>query len=116
VWRGLSSDVTAWARGCLACQRGKIHCHTRLVPFLIPILQRRFSHLHVDLVGPLQYSNNFNNIFTIIDRTSKWMEVIPLSKTSAAACAKALTFTWISRFGVPETITSDRGPQFTSNL
>jgi hypothetical protein len=32
VWRGLSSDVTAWAHGCLACQRGKIHRHTRLVP------------------------------------------------------------------------------------
>jgi hypothetical protein len=66
--------------------------------------------------GTLQYSNNFNYIFTIIDRTSKWMEAIPLSDTSAAACAKALTFTWISRFGVPETITSDRRPQFTSNL
>jgi hypothetical protein len=116
VWRGLSSDVTAWARGCLACQWGKIHRHTRLAPQPIPIQQRRFSHLHVDLVGPLQYSNNFNYIFTIIDRTSKWMEAIPLSDTSAAACAKALTFTWISHFGVPETITSDRGPQFTSNL
>jgi transposase InsO family protein len=44
------------------------------------------------------------------------MEAIPLSDTSVAACAKALTITWISRFGVPETITSDRGPQFTSNL
>jgi hypothetical protein len=44
------------------------------------------------------------------------MEVIPLSETSMAACAKALTFTWISRFAAPETITSDRGPQFTSNL
>jgi hypothetical protein len=40
VWRGLSSDITTWARGCLACQRGKIHCHTRLVPHPIPIPQR----------------------------------------------------------------------------
>jgi transposase InsO family protein len=44
------------------------------------------------------------------------MEAIPLSETSAAACAKGLTFTWISCFGVPEMITSDHGPQFTSNL
>ncbi len=44
------------------------------------------------------------------------MEAIPLAETSVAACAKALTFTWISRFGVHEMITSDRGPQFTSNL
>jgi transposase InsO family protein len=44
------------------------------------------------------------------------MEAIPLSDTSAVACTKALTFTWISRFGVPEMITSDLGPQFTSNL
>ncbi len=58
VWRGLSSNVTT--HGCLACQRGKIHRHTRLAPQPIPIPQRRFSHLHVDLVGPLQYSNNFN--------------------------------------------------------
>jgi cleavage and polyadenylation specificity factor subunit 1 len=86
VWRRLSTDITTWARGC-----------------------------H-DLVGLLQYSNNFNHIFTIIDRTSKWMEAIPLSDTSMAACAKALTFSWISRFGVPETITSDYGPQFISNL
>jgi hypothetical protein len=116
VWRGLSSDITAWTHGCLACQRGKIQRHTCLDPQPIPIPQRRFSHLHVDLVGPLQYSNSFNYIFTIIDYTSKWMEAIPLPETSTATCAKALTFTWISRFGVPETITSDRGPQFTSNL
>ncbi len=44
------------------------------------------------------------------------MEAIPLSEMSAAACPKALTFTWISRFGVPKTIPSDRWQQFTSNL
>ncbi len=47
---------------------------------------------------------------------SKWMEAIPLSETFAAACAKALTFTWISHFGVPETITSDRGPTICTML
>jgi hypothetical protein len=55
-------------------------------------------------------------MFTIIDCTSKWMEAVPLFETSVAACAKALAFPWISRFGVLKTITSDRGPQFTSNL
>jgi hypothetical protein len=64
----------------------------------------------------LQYINGFNYIFTVIDRTSKWMEAIPLSEISAVACAKALTFSWISHFGVPETITSDHGLQFTSTL
>ncbi len=116
VWRGLFSNITAWARGCLACQRGKIHRHTCPAPQPIPIPQLHFSHLHVDLVGPLQYSNSFNYILTIIDQTSKWMETVPLSEMSAAACSKALTLTWISCLGVPETITSDRGPQFTSNL
>ncbi len=62
-------------------------------PQPLPIPQQRFSLLHVDLVGPLQYSNNFNYIFTIIDCTSKWMEAISLSDTSGVACAKALTFT-----------------------
>jgi hypothetical protein len=71
VWRCLSSDITDWARGCLACQRGKIHRYTRLVPLPIPIPQQRFSHMYVDLVGPLQYSIIFNYIFTSIDRTSK---------------------------------------------
>jgi hypothetical protein len=60
----ITSDITAWACRCLACQRGKIHRHTRLAPQPIPILQRRFSHLHVDLVGQLQFSNNLNYIFT----------------------------------------------------
>jgi hypothetical protein len=59
VWRRLSSDITALTCGCLTCQRGKIHRHTRLAPQLIPLPQRSFSHLHVDLVDPLQYSNNF---------------------------------------------------------
>jgi transposase InsO family protein len=44
------------------------------------------------------------------------MEAVPLSDISREACARALIFSWISHFGVPKTITSDHGPQFSSNV
>jgi hypothetical protein len=87
-----ASNITAWSRACLHCQQAKIHPHTHIQPQPVPILQRHFSHLHIDLVGPLQYSGGFDFIFTVIDLTSKWMEAIPLSNTPAATCAKALIF------------------------
>jgi hypothetical protein len=43
-------------------------------------------------------------------------EAIPLSETSTVACARALVFSRKTHFGVPETITSDCGSQFTSNV
>jgi hypothetical protein len=74
------------------------------------------AHLHIDLVGPLQYRTNCNFIFTIIDGTSKWMEAIPLYSISAADLARALVFHWVTRYEVPDTFTSYYRPQFTSNL
>ena len=41
---------------------------------------------------------------------------IPLTGISVAECASAKFHGWISRFGVPAVITSDRGAQFTSSL
>jgi transposase InsO family protein len=68
---------------------------------------------HVDLVGPQPTSKHRGNyIFTVIDRSTQWAEAIPLSSTTADSCATALVRGWVSRFGVPAQITSDRGPQF----
>ena len=41
---------------------------------------------------------------------------IPLSSTTTAAIANAFVAGWVARFGVPEHITSDRGPQFCSDV
>ncbi len=113
IWPGLSKDVTAWERECAACQWSKIHGHFQVHLKPIPVPQRRFAHIHIDLVGPLNPSNGFNHILTVIDRTSRWMEAIPLANTAAAEVTATLFSGWICRFVVPAIITSDRGAQFT---
>ena len=116
VWEGLSKDVLQWVRECLDCQRAKVLRHVRLPPDPLPVPARRFAHIHVDLVGPLPPSAGFTHLFTIMDRSTRWLEAVPLSTTATSDCTSALLHSWVSRFGVPATITSDRGPQFTSAL
>lgn len=52
----------------------------------------------------------------MIDRYSRWPEAVPLPDMQAETVAKAFCEGWISRFGAPETITTDQGRQFESEL
>ena len=87
-----------------------VHTHIKapLQNFTVP--EKRFFHIHVDHVGPLQRSAGYTHLLTIVDRITRWSEVIPLHKTTSVECARALIGTWISRFGIPIDITSDQGP------
>jgi transposase InsO family protein len=51
----------------------------------------------------------------MVDRSSRWLEAIPLAGMDAATCADTFITTWIARFGVPGRLASDRGTQFTSS-
>ncbi|GFR99791.1 Pol polyprotein [Elysia marginata] len=116
VWRGLKKLITQWTQECLACQSSKIKSHVRSPVVKIPVPEKRFSHIHIDLVGPLPPSEGFTYLLTITDRSSRWPEAVPITNTSASECAKALIRHWIARFGVPLDMTSDRGSQFISAL
>jgi len=115
IWPAMMKDIAAWCRDCTSCQRAKVtKQHTASVES-IDIPQRRFSHVHVDLVGPLPVAADGSTyLLTMIDRTTRWLEAVPLRDISAATCSQAFLGTWVSRFGVPSTLTSDRGTQFTS--
>ncbi len=115
-WPQMAKAITLMASSCLHCQWGKVHKHVHLQPAEIQVPHRRFAHIHVDLVGPLPPSCVHTYLFTIIDRTSRWPEAIPLTSITAVDCARALFAGWVSPFGVPATITSDRGAQFMSAL
>ncbi len=55
-------------------------------------------------------------MFTMVDRSSRWLEVVPLKSMAAEDCVEVLISAWVARFGVPAIITSDQGRQFTSGL
>ena len=112
----MSTDIAAWCRDCQHCQRSKVtqQFSAPVQPIAVP--HRRFSHIHVDLVGPLPSCNGTNHLLTIVDRSTRWLEAIPLQSTTATAVADALVAGWIARFGVPAELTSDRGVQFSSEV
>jgi hypothetical protein len=114
VWKGVSKDVAAMCRECQQCQRGKVHKQPGAPLHAIPVPARKFSHVHVDLVGPLPASSDDHvYLLTIIDRSTRWFKAVPLRNMEASTCTDAVIAT---RFGVPATVTTDRGAQFTSSL
>ena len=112
----MAKDIREWAHSCVACQRSKVHRHTKSSIKEFPQPHRRFSHIHVDVVEPLPTSNGCRYLFTVIDRSTRWPEAIPMEYETAASCASALLHSWIARFGLREHITSDRGSAFISGL
>ena len=116
VWQKMNTDIANWLRYCTGCQAAKVSRHNKPVFGEFEKPTERFDHVHVDLVGPLPYSDSFKYLLACVDRFTRWPEAIPIKYIRAETVADAFFGEWVARFGTPATITMDRGAQFESRL
>lgn len=116
VWPNMNAEIREWVTTCLQCQSCKVHRHTKSPMGTFSEPDSRFSHIHLDLVGPLPTSQGYQYLLTIVDRFSRWPTAIPIRDISAVTMAKTILREWIAVFGTPKVVTTDRGPQFQSCL
>ncbi|KAI5729011.1 hypothetical protein M8J77_024174 [Diaphorina citri] len=107
-WSGMDKEIERVARSCSSCsvnanENAKVEVH----PWELP--DGAWQRIHIDFAGPIKGQM----ILVIVDAYSKWTELF---------VTKTTTSTWVINklrqlftcFGLPVTLVSDNGSQFTS--
>ena len=71
-----------------------------------------FAVWGLDLVGPFKKARGFTHLLVTIDKFTKWIEARPISMIKSEQ-AVLFFLDIIHHFGVPNSIITDNGTQFT---
>ena len=114
----MKKEITGFIRACETCQRKEKGPPAPQKHTLVsPSVGYPFQRIHIDFVGPLNKTKRGNKyILTVRDAFTKWVEAIPLPTMDTEAMISALDANIFCRFGLPDSIHSDMGPQFTSHM
>lgn len=105
-WPGIDKELEERAKACNHCHSVKSSpAVAPLHPWVWPT--RPWQRIHMDFAGPFKQKL----YFIIVDAHSKWPEMTTTSSEKTIEVLRRL----FSRYGLPEQLVSDNGPQFTSD-
>ncbi len=110
--------IAKFIRNCDTCTRIKPARHA---PYgLLKTLEVPFqcwSSVSLNLITGLPLSNRFDDLLVVVDRLSKMAHYIPTTTDVTSKGIARLFFDNIFRLhGIPDSVVSDRGTQFTSDF
>jgi transposase InsO family protein len=112
-WLTAVADATRIVRSCRGCQFYARRTHLPAQTLQTIPITWSFAVWGLDLVGPLQKApGGFTHLLVAIDKFSKWIKVPPLTSIGSEQAVAFFT-NIIHRFGVPNSIITDNGTQFT---
>ncbi|XP_061744139.1 uncharacterized protein LOC133543542 [Nerophis ophidion] len=114
-WPRMKRHVSRFVKACHVCQVAKQSTPIKPAPLQpIPSVGTPFEHLIIDCVGPLPPSKSgCVYLFTIMCQATRYPAAYALRTITTRSILKCLS-KFISVFGIPKVIQSDRGSNFTS--
>lgn len=115
-WMNMDLDVRLFIGACKSCAERK---NSPVKKHIRESLQScfPFQKISLDITGPLPCGlNGEKYILGIVDNFSRYVSLIPLRRATAVDVARALYERWISLFGTPEIIHTDRGTEFENRV
>jgi len=117
-WPGVTREVKRYVEGCNACQRNKNQTQPpagKLMPNLVP--EKAWTHISADFITKLPLVQGYDSILVVVDRFTKMVHFIPTTeKTSAEGLAQLFRDNVWKLHGLPDSIISDREPQFAVGI
>jgi hypothetical protein len=102
IWSGMSSDIAAWSQDCQQCARGKASSQPAAPIQPIPVPDRRFTHVHVDIMGSLPTSaEGFSYLFAMVNRFTIWLKAVPIQSISVQQCVDTFISTLVEKVWGP---------------
>jgi len=117
TWPFLASDVTNYINGCLICAKQKsIGTHTAPLQSM-PVPQKIWDTLAMDISGPIIESNDGHKyILVIMDYATRYIIACPMKDQTAKTVAKHFVKEVLLKYGAPSKVLSDQGKNFLSEL
>ena len=116
-WPHMASDVQQTVADRLSCARVRGTQHRWQKKLTLFPAAGPLEFVAMDLYGPLPKATHGNRpILVITDRFTKLCRAIPLQTTQAHQVAQAFLDAPVYPYGMPNTLLTDNGPQFTAKF